>query len=125
MTVACHGDSFRTIPRVGGDAGEGFASVTGISGETIGNAAETAIDRVIDVLTERGDCDEKSIERARRVTAETEQRLDSVLIRLGMVAERALTEAYAASLGGRPGVPSELTIPSDNRFIMLSPLTGL
>jgi general secretion pathway protein E len=73
--------------------------VTGISVETIGNAAEAAIDRVIQVLIEHGHCDEMAIERARRVTAETEQRLDSVLIRLGIVAERALAEAYAASLG--------------------------
>jgi general secretion pathway protein E len=70
----------------------------GISVETTGNAAETAIERVIDILMERGHCDEKAIERARRVTAETEQRLDSVLIHLGIVAERALAEAYATSL---------------------------
>jgi general secretion pathway protein E len=73
--------------------------VTSKSVEPIGDAAAEAVDRVIDILIERGHCDEKAVERARRVAAETEQRLDGVLIRLGMVAERALAEAYAASFG--------------------------
>jgi general secretion pathway protein E len=67
--------------------------------EPIGDAAAAAVDRVIDVLIERGHCDEKAVDRARRVAAETEQRLDGVLIRLGLVAERALAEAYAAAFG--------------------------
>jgi general secretion pathway protein E len=62
-------------------------------------AGDAAINRVIDLLIAGGNCDQKAIERACRVAAETEQRLDSVLIRLGIVAERALAEAYAASLG--------------------------
>jgi general secretion pathway protein E len=73
--------------------------VTGIGVDTIVEAGDAAINRVIDLLIAGGNCDQKAIERACRVTAETEQRLDSVLIRLGIVAERALAEAYAASLG--------------------------
>jgi general secretion pathway protein E len=72
--------------------------VTSIGVDTIVEAGDDAIDCVIDLLIERGHCDQKAIERASRVTAETGQRLDSVLIRLGIVAERALAEAYAASL---------------------------
>ncbi|HEX4365535.1 MAG TPA: ATPase, T2SS/T4P/T4SS family [Rhodopila sp.] len=73
--------------------------MTGIAVDTIAEAGDAAVTRVIDLLIAGGNCDQKAIERARRVTAETEQRLDTVLIRLGIVAERALAEAYAASLG--------------------------
>ena len=73
--------------------------MTNIGIDTIVEAGDEAINCVIDLLIERGHCDQKAIERACRVTAETGQRLDSVLIRLGIVAERALAEAYAASLG--------------------------
>jgi general secretion pathway protein E len=50
-------------------------------------------------LSDRGDCDSRSIERGRRVAAETGQRLDAVLIQLGLVGERSLAEAYAELLG--------------------------
>jgi general secretion pathway protein E len=73
--------------------------VTGISVDTIAEVGGDAIDRVVDILIQRGQCDQKAIERAQRVSAETGQRLDSVVIRLGVVAERALAEAYATSLG--------------------------
>ena len=50
------------------------------------------------LILARGLCDERTIERARRVAAET-GRLDLVLIQLGLVTERDLAEAYAALLG--------------------------
>jgi general secretion pathway protein E len=94
--------------------------VTGISIDSIAEAGDTTINRVIDRLIADGHCDQKAIERAARVTAETGQRLDTVVIRLGIVAERALAEAYAASLGlvlvtadqypaGEPLFPERLT----------------
>jgi general secretion pathway protein E len=72
--------------------------VAGIGIDIIAEAGEDRINHVIDRLIERGQCDQKAIERAVRVARETEQRLDSVVIRLGIVAERALAEAYADSL---------------------------
>jgi general secretion pathway protein E len=94
--------------------------VTGINIDTIAEAGDTTISRVIDRLIADGHCDQKAIERAARVTAETGQRLDTVVIRLGIVAERALAEAYALSLGltlvaadqypaGEPLLPERLT----------------
>jgi general secretion pathway protein E len=44
-------------------------------------------------------CDQQTIERGRRVAAESGQRLDQVLIQLGLVTERGLAEAYSALLG--------------------------
>ncbi|HEY4174846.1 MAG TPA: ATPase, T2SS/T4P/T4SS family [Rhodopila sp.] len=72
--------------------------MAGIGIDIIAEAGEDRINHVIDRLIERGQCDQKAIERAVRVARETEQRLDSVVIRLGIVAERALAEAYADSL---------------------------
>ncbi|MBV8401599.1 MAG: Flp pilus assembly complex ATPase component TadA [Acetobacteraceae bacterium] len=52
-----------------------------------------------EVLVARGQCDSKTIERARQVAEENRQALESVLVRLGLVGERGLAEAYAAMLG--------------------------
>ena len=60
---------------------------------------ERAIDALAVLLTEQGLCDQKTVERAQRVAAETGQRLDSVMSQLGLVTERGLAEAYAALLG--------------------------
>jgi len=57
------------------------------------------------LLVEQGQCDPKTIERAQRVAAESGQRLDAVLIQLGLVSERGLAEAYAALLGLRLATP--------------------
>jgi general secretion pathway protein E len=51
------------------------------------------------LLVAQGHCDERTIERGRRVAAETGQRLDSVLMQLGLVTERGLAAGYAALLG--------------------------
>ncbi len=51
------------------------------------------------LLVDRGHCDPRSIERARRVANEAGARLDKVLIQLGLVTERGLADCYAALLG--------------------------
>jgi general secretion pathway protein E len=94
----------------------------GIGADTSEQGGADAIDGIIDLLIERGHCDQKSIERGRRVAIETDQRLDVVLIRLGLVTERALAEAYAAFLdvplvasdrypAGEPLFPERLSAP--------------
>ncbi len=47
------------------------------------------------LLVSQGHCDARTIERGRRVAAESGQRLDKVLIQLGLVSERDLARAYA------------------------------
>jgi general secretion pathway protein E len=60
---------------------------------------EDAHQRLGEVLVARGQCDAKTVERARQVAKENRQSLESVLVRLGLVGERGLAEAYAAMLG--------------------------
>jgi general secretion pathway protein E len=50
-------------------------------------------------LVELGQCDTRTLMRARRVAEESDQRLDAVLIQLGLVSERALAEALAVVTG--------------------------
>ncbi len=59
-----------------------------------------------DVLERQGHCDAKTIDRARRVAADSGQRLDLVLIQLGLVTERGLAEAYADLLGTVVATPA-------------------
>ena len=63
-----------------------------------------ALDDLAGLLVQQGQCDPRSIERGRRVAAETGQRLDAVLVRLGLITERGLAQALAALLG-LPVVP--------------------
>jgi general secretion pathway protein E len=51
------------------------------------------------LLVEQGQCDVRTIDRGLRVAAETGQRLDTVLMQLGLLTERGLAQAYAALLG--------------------------
>ena len=51
------------------------------------------------VLLRQGECDARAIDRARRVAADGGQRLDTVLIQLGLVSERGLASCYAMLLG--------------------------
>jgi general secretion pathway protein E len=60
--------------------------------------ASSAVDRLADLLVVRQHCDARTIERGRRVAAENGQRLDAVLIQLGLVSERGLAETYASLL---------------------------
>ena len=57
------------------------------------------LDLLASLLVSAHQCDVQTIERGRRVAAESGQRLDQVLIQLGLVTERGLAEAYANLLG--------------------------
>ena len=61
--------------------------------------ADRQVDDLAAILLRQGQCDGQTIERGRRVAAESGQRLDLVLIQLGLVTERGLAEAYATLLG--------------------------
>jgi general secretion pathway protein E len=60
--------------------------------------SDQQLDALGDILVRQGHCDQRTLERARRVAAETDGRLDSALIQLGLVSERGLAEAYASLL---------------------------
>ena len=72
------------------------------------------------LLVSDGHCDSRTIERGRRVAAESGQRLDKVLIQLGLVTERDLAHAYAALTGlplanpadfpAEPAVPDRIAL---------------
>nr|WP_294514529.1 ATPase, T2SS/T4P/T4SS family [uncultured Rhodopila sp.] len=56
------------------------------------------VDRLVDSLVAQG-TDARAIERARLVARDSGQRLDTVMLRLGLVGERQLAEAAAALIG--------------------------
>jgi general secretion pathway protein E len=56
------------------------------------------VDALAAILLRQGQCDIQTIDRGRRVATESGQRLDLVLIQLGLVTERGLAEAYATLL---------------------------
>ena len=60
--------------------------------------ADERLDRLCDIIVERGLCDGRSMERGRRIAEETGQRADAVLIQLGLVTERGLAACYAELL---------------------------
>ena len=68
----------------------------GMSGDGHGRA--DGIERLATLLVEMGQCDARTVERGRRVAAESDGRLDQVLLQLGLVNERGMAEAYAALL---------------------------
>jgi len=61
-------------------------------------ATDQTLTALADRLVETGHCDGRTIERARRVSVESGQRLDNVLMQLGLLTERGLADAYAALL---------------------------
>ena len=69
------------------------------AGATTQPEAERQIDLLASILLRQGQCEAQTIERGRRVAAESGQRLDQVLLQLGLVTERGLAEAYATLLG--------------------------
>jgi general secretion pathway protein E len=69
-----------------------------------------------DILLQHGRCDQRTLERARRVALESDQRLDAVLIQLGLVSERDLAEAYGRLLS----VP----VSSVDRYPKAEPVLG-
>ncbi|MDR3436843.1 ATPase, T2SS/T4P/T4SS family [Telmatospirillum sp.] len=77
-------------------------------------SADAAVAALCSSLVERGLCDGKTIERARRVAEESGQRPDRVLTQLGLVSEQALAETVAALLGLQRAVPQDY--PSEPLF---------
>jgi general secretion pathway protein E len=61
--------------------------------------ASRQVELLADILLRQGQCDSVTIDRGRRVAAESGQRLDQVLLQLGLVTERGLAEGYATLLG--------------------------
>ncbi len=57
------------------------------------------IDRLAAFLLDQGQCDARGIERARRVAEDSGQRLDVVLIQLGLLTETDLAAAFSKLLG--------------------------
>jgi general secretion pathway protein E len=57
------------------------------------------VELLASILLQQGQCDTLTIDRGRRVANESGQRLDQVLLQLGLVTERGLAEAYATLLG--------------------------
>ncbi len=76
---------------------------------------EDKLSALADLLERQGSCDAKTLDRARRVAVESGQRLDLVLIQLGLVTERGLADAYAALLGTRIAGPDRY--PADERLL--------
>ena len=83
--------------------------------------SDQQLDQLGDVLASHG-YDRRTLDRARRVAADTDQRLDTVLIQLGLVSERGLADAYASLLSlpvttvdryplGAPVLPDLLAAP--------------
>jgi general secretion pathway protein E len=79
----------RLTPAQGPDPGQ----------STLPAPADRHVDLLAGLLLRHGQCDAQTIERGRRVAAESGQRLDKVLIQLGLVTERGLAEAYSTLLG--------------------------
>lgn len=78
--------------------------------DTPTDVVDSLVEAVVDLLTASGECDTRNLDRARRMANETGQRLDVVLIQLGLVGERALAEAYASHLGLRVATPDRYSI---------------
>ncbi len=62
-------------------------------------APANPLDALAAMLVAHGHCDQATIERGRTIAAESGQRLDRVLIQLGLLGERGLAETFAALLG--------------------------
>jgi general secretion pathway protein E len=81
---------------------------------TAQDAAE-ALAKLGPALVESGAIDSRTLERARRVAAETDRRLDHVLTQLGLISERGLAEAFSRLLGAPIATASDY--PDDALFI--------
>lgn len=67
--------------------------------------ADGSQDRLAATLVAQGHCELRAMERAQRVSDESGQRLDAVLLQLGLLTERVLATAYAELLGARIVTP--------------------
>jgi general secretion pathway protein E len=61
--------------------------------------ADDRLDRLSDMMLDKALCDARGLDRARRIAEESGQRIDAVLIQLGLLTERGLASAYAELLG--------------------------
>jgi general secretion pathway protein E len=64
------------------------------------------LEALVRILAAQG-CDPRTVERGRRGAADSGQRLDTVLLRLGLVTERQIAEAAAILLGRPVVVPTD------------------
>lgn len=55
-------------------------------------------DALAELLIAKGHCDSRAVDRARQVAAQTDERLETVLIHLGLLTERGLAQALAELL---------------------------
>jgi general secretion pathway protein E len=83
-------------------------------------APTPTFDRLAETLIARG-TDPRAIERGRRIERESGQRLDTVLLQLGLVSERQLAEAAAQILGSDVVGPNEYPAALPERAGVLSP----
>ena len=67
--------------------------------EPPGSTPEQLTARLADLLVALGHVEARGVERGRRVAEESGQRLDAVLLQLGLVTERGLAEGFASLLG--------------------------
>jgi general secretion pathway protein E len=85
-----------------------------VSASTAQDAAE-ALARLGPALIESGAIDARTLERARRVAAETGGRLDRVLTQLGLISERGLAEALAELVSAPLVTPADY--PEEALFV--------
>ena len=67
----------------------------------LGIAPQDRLEQLAALLVEQGRCDPRTIERGRRMASESGQRLDAVLVQLGLVSERDIAQSYGQLLGAR------------------------
>ena len=72
----------------------------GASPGTMG-APPDRLEQLAGLLVADGRCDARTIERGRRMATESGQRLDAVLVQLGLVSERDIAQSYGRLLGAR------------------------
>ncbi|SDE54025.1 GspE/PulE family protein [Belnapia rosea] len=75
------------------------------------------MDQLVALLRSSGHCDDRALDRARRVAEEASQSLPTALLQLGLVTERDLAQAYAAllnlSLAGADRYPADAPLLAD------------
>src|ERR1700722_7322534 len=88
--------------------------VTAVQPDTI-DAPDLLVEQLAGIIVAQGHCDPETILRGQRVAAGSGQRLDAVLIQLGLVTERGLAQAYAELIGvpvaGPERYPAEPLFP--------------
>ena len=83
-------------------------TATAVPPTSVPRDRDDRFDRLSGIMIARGLCDDRGLDRARRIADESGQRVDAVLIQLGLLTERGLASAYAELL--------DLPIASPARF---------